>query len=205
MASKAWKELEKHVAEKLGGRRLSSASYAVSQPDVVVDTVNNPALGAAVYDKHISLIVECKYRQDQPWQRAVTEALIYVDDRIPLVTCQNMVFWDLKDTAKLMSFLFGLPPTRCNLVHVLQNFSIIPFERKVPLYIKQGVAQAECYVDWTWEQAVLWIPILCMGQKGKHHKIMTTDIKSLWGKRTEYGRRQAKCTHRGGAEPNDLE
>ena len=199
MVSKAWKELEKHVAEKLGGQRLSSANYCASQPDVVVNDISNAILGASVYDKKVCLIVECKYRTYQPWHGLVTDELQDSRDsgRVPLVVAKNMVFWDLTDTQKIMTFLFGRPPDKCSLIHIIQNFSITSTDRKIPLFLTQSLAQAECYVDWVWEDATLWIPIVCLGRKGSHKKIMVTYDKHLWGRQAEHGQRQAeKANHR---------
>mgnify|MGYP003626763883 FL=1 len=207
MVSKAWKELEKHVADKLGGRRLSGANYCESQPDVIVDDISNATLGASVYDKKISLIVECKYRTDQPWQRLVTDKLQYTKDseRVPLVVAEDLIFWDINHTQKVMSLMFGLPQNKCNLLHIIRHISITTVERKIPLFIRRSLAQSECYGDWAWENAVLWIPILCLGQKASHKKIMVSSEKNLWGIKTEYGRRQASHTYTGGAAPSDLE
>lgn len=183
MVTKSWKELEKHVAEKLGGKRLTKASYAESQPDVVVDRISNPVLGADVFDKQISMIVECKYSQDQAWQRMASEIIQKhkTKNRIVLVSCEDVLLWDLDDTAKVLTNLYGMSVDKCNLLHIAERFSIIPALRKVPKYIRQEIGQASSYGAWTWKGSNFWIPTVCLGQQGAHRRIMLATVQDLWG------------------------
>lgn len=183
MVTKSWKELEKYVAIKLGGKRLTKASYAESQPDVVVDRISNPVLGAEVYDKQISMIVECKYSIDQPWQRMASKLMAdhKTENKVPLVTCDDLLIWDLDDTAKVLTNLYGMTVDKCNLLHVVERFIVIPAPKKVPKYIRNELGQACSYGDWAWKGSNFWIPTVCLGQQGAHRRVMLATVQDLWG------------------------
>jgi len=72
----AWKEHEKRVAKKLGGRRVSrGADFSLSAPDVIHDRFS----------------VECKYRKrlGQFLHDAIKQAEGYDPDKIPIAVLKE--------------------------------------------------------------------------------------------------------------------
>lgn len=61
----AWKDLERTVAKKLGGYRIPrGGDFSESLPDVVADITKTFPLANKT---DAAFLVECKYRQSQPW------------------------------------------------------------------------------------------------------------------------------------------
>jgi len=61
----AWKDLERTVAKKFGGYRIPrGGDFSESLPDVVADVTKLFPLANKV---DAAFVVECKYRQNQPW------------------------------------------------------------------------------------------------------------------------------------------
>jgi hypothetical protein len=61
----AWKDLERTVAKKFGGYRIPrGGDFSESLPDVVADVTKLFPLANKV---DAAFVVECKYRQHQPW------------------------------------------------------------------------------------------------------------------------------------------
>ena len=61
----AWKDLERTVAKKLGGYRIPrGGDFSESLPDVISDVCNLFPLANKI---PAGFLVECKYRQSQPW------------------------------------------------------------------------------------------------------------------------------------------
>ncbi len=182
MVSKAWKELEKYVAERLGGERLIKISYSDSQPDVIVKDVRS-ALGVICTQKQIALVVECKYSIDQAWQRKIVELLAkQPKGRLPLVVGENIAFWDIEDTHKILEN--SLDKTSWEIGesfrYHLTDLLITKTDRKIPQYIRAILGQAACYSDWV-SEADKYIPMACLGQKSSKKRIMLANIEDLTG------------------------
>lgn len=129
--SQAWKGLEKHVAEVLGGTRiLRGSNFSMSLPDVVVD---GPALDLP---RGTSIVVECKHSKNQPFIELLKNAFIK-DSMIAIpdhVSGYDFVFWDLKDTKKVLGiFRTGV------------SSNITTHLKVIPQYIRNNLIQAEGY------------------------------------------------------------
>ena len=130
--SQAWKGLEKHVAEVLGGTRiLRGSNFSMSLPDVVVD---GQALGLPA---GTSIVVECKHSKNQPFIELLKNAFIK-DSMIAIhdhVNGYDFIFWDLKDTKEVLGiFKAGVEPE-----------DITSHLKTIPQYIRDNLIQAEGY------------------------------------------------------------
>lgn len=131
--SQAWKGLEKHVAEVLGGTRiLRGSNFSMSLPDVVVD---GQALGLPA---GTSIVVECKHSKNQPFIELFKNS--FKKDSMVLIsggkdTSGCFVFWDLKDTKEVLNdFRSGINPA-----------DITEQLKTIPQYIRDNLIQAEGY------------------------------------------------------------
>jgi hypothetical protein len=119
MPSQAWKHLEKYTAKALGGKRLTKVSYGESQPDVVVKDISNPTLGVATGGKRVSMIVECKYSVDQPWQRIISAIIKQPanEGKVPIVFADGIAFWDLDQTKDVLNLFYSGPISASSLIY----------------------------------------------------------------------------------------
>lgn len=135
--SQAWKGLEKHVAEVLGGTRiLRGSNFSMSLPDVVVD---GQALGLPA---GTSIVVECKHSKNQPFielfKNSFTKDLVIAIadyDSDGVTALDALIFWDLNDTKEVLdSFRAGIDPA-----------DITEQLKAIPQYIRDNLIQAEGY------------------------------------------------------------
>lgn len=175
MVSKSWKQLEYHVAEVLGGKRPSRSSWAESCPDVVVHKI----IQLSAHSIHVGLIVECKYSQDQPWQRFVSELMddMSLNDSVKIVTCEDLVIWDLEDTDVVLTDIFA----HMDVLHLIKNYSVIAAKKKVPKYIRQMLGQVASYGSWVPDGCSSWIPLVCLAQKRARRRIIICNFDDLRG------------------------
>lgn len=190
MGSKPWKELESYVAGRLGGIKPIRRSYSDSQPDVVVPAF---VLEDGCSPSVLSIIVECKYSVYQPWQRMAHSLINKFGkyNNVCILTCDNLVLWNLEDTKSILS---AIHIKKADPVNLISNYSIIPLSKKVPKYIRRALGQAASYSDWIQLREGLWIPTLCLGQRGAHKRIMVAEILELKGLKLNAGRHQASST-----------
>jgi len=127
MVSQAWKNLERHVAAVLGGKRIPRGSnFSKSLPDVLADASLSLARAEGV------ILAECKYSSKHPWIDQVEEIydgkLLSIKDKD-----DEFIFFDLKDMHLLAD------PKRVS--------KTIPLDKKLSKYILNYYEQAVSYLD----------------------------------------------------------
>lgn len=145
--SQAWKNLERYVAKYFGGKRIPrGADFGQSLPDVIAPSP---------YPKGGSILVECKYSQNQPWiDLLMREAKKYDHlETVLIFKAGQFVFWDLEMSSEILN----------------KEHTIITLKRRVPGYIKENYNQCVTYLIThpTFSQNIEPAPYLPMVVMGK--------------------------------------
>lgn len=167
MSSKAWKDLERRAAEILGGCRLKRMDFSLSQPDVVANIKFSDSYS-------YTILAECKYSINQPWQKYILGHLDRSKD-ISIVTSDKVLFWDLTATKEVMELM--IIGTIADLF--MNKVQIVNVSRSLPRYLDEWFNQAKSYsedTDWSLHHPNLKleptvIPILVLGQANSRTKI----------------------------------